>query len=373
VFPTKKSIWKAACDLEKKHGTQASLEAMLKKSVEYCPQAEILWLIYAKEKWRGGDVPAAREVLVEAFKANPDSEEIWLAAAKLEWESDQTDRARVLLTKACDMAPSPKVFMKLALLERECNEIETELSVLDSAIAKYPTFEKYYMMAGQACEASNDPVRARGYYQQGVRRCPACIPLWTLAAALEVRSGGGAVKARSLLELARLKNPKNPQLWLAAVRLEVDQNNDKMVTTLMAKALQECPDSGLLWAEEIKLAARPSRRAKSMEALKRCDNDPYVIAAVASLFVDERKYPKARKWFDRAVKINETIGDVWAQYYSFELKHGTEETRQDIRQRCETAAPKYGEKWCSISKAIGNRKLTKGEILDQVSNLFETA
>jgi pre-mRNA-processing factor 6 len=278
--------------LEKKHGTQASLEAMLKKSVEYCPEAEILWLIYAKEKWRGGDVPAAREVLVDAFKANPDSEEIWLAAAKLEWESDQTDRARVLLTRACEMAPSPKVFMKLALLERECNEIDTELTVLDSAIAKYPTFEKYYMMAGQACEVRGDCVRARGYYQQGVRRCPACIPIWKLAASLEVRSGGGAVKARSLLELARLKNPKNGQLWLAAVRLEVDQKNEKMVTTLMAKALQECPDAGLLWAEEIKLAPRPSRRARSMEALKRCDNDPYVIAAVGSHLLFQTSYPR---------------------------------------------------------------------------------
>lgn len=373
IFPTKKSVWKAACDLEKKFGTPATLEAMLKKSVEHCPTAEIMWLIYAKEKWQGGDVSGAREVLVEAFKANPDSEDIWLAAAKLEWESDETDRARTLLNKACDRAPSPKVYMKLASLERECGNIEQEFTVLDSAIAKYPTYDKYYMMAGQASETIQDFKKARSYYQSGVRRCPGCISLWKLASNLEVRSGVGVVKARSILELARLKNPKNDQLWLSAVRLELEHKNTKMVTTLMAKALQECPDSGILWAEEIKLAARPARRAKSMEALKRCDNDPYVIAAVATLFVDERKYPKARKWYDRAVKVNESIGDVWAQYYSFELKHGTDETRQGIKMRCEVSDPKYGEKWCSISKAIGNRKLKTGEILEQVANLFETS
>jgi pre-mRNA-processing factor 6 len=54
---------------------------------------------------------------------------------------------------------------------------------------------------------------------------------------------------------------------------------------------------------------------------------------VAALFSDERKHAKARKWFDRAVKIDDTIGDVWAHYYAFELKHGAEDTQRDVLQR----------------------------------------
>lgn len=42
----------------------------------------MLWLMAAKEKWIAGDVPAAREVLEQAFIANPESVQIWLAAIK---------------------------------------------------------------------------------------------------------------------------------------------------------------------------------------------------------------------------------------------------------------------------------------------------
>ena len=75
-YPAKKSIWLRACSLEKKHGTAESLEGMLSKAVKYCPQAEILWLMAAKEKWIAGDVGGARTVLMEAFAANPDSEQV---------------------------------------------------------------------------------------------------------------------------------------------------------------------------------------------------------------------------------------------------------------------------------------------------------
>lgn len=46
-------------------------------------------------------------------------------------------------------------------------------------------------------------------------------------------------------------------------------------------ALQECPTSGLVWAEAIELEPPASKKAKSKEALKRNDKDPRVVAAVA--------------------------------------------------------------------------------------------
>lgn len=51
-----------------------------------------------------------------------------------------------------------------------------------------------------------------------------------------------------------------------------------------AQALQDCPASGALWAEAIAMAPRPQRKTKSADAMKRCDNDPLVHAAVATLF-----------------------------------------------------------------------------------------
>lgn len=51
IFPKRKSIWLRAAYFEKNHGTRDSLEALLQKAVEYCPQAEVLWLMGAKSKW----------------------------------------------------------------------------------------------------------------------------------------------------------------------------------------------------------------------------------------------------------------------------------------------------------------------------------
>ena len=50
----KKSIWRRAAMLEKAHGSRESLDALLRKAVTYCPQAEVLWLMAAKEKWLSG-------------------------------------------------------------------------------------------------------------------------------------------------------------------------------------------------------------------------------------------------------------------------------------------------------------------------------
>lgn len=54
VFPGKKSIWRRAAQLEKAAGTAEALDALLRKAVTYCPQAEVLWLMAAKEKWLSG-------------------------------------------------------------------------------------------------------------------------------------------------------------------------------------------------------------------------------------------------------------------------------------------------------------------------------
>lgn len=57
---------------EKEFGTAETLESKLKDGVRNCPQAEVLWLMAAKEKWTvENNVPAARSILLEAFNANP--------------------------------------------------------------------------------------------------------------------------------------------------------------------------------------------------------------------------------------------------------------------------------------------------------------
>ena len=55
-----------------------------------------------------------------------------------------------------------------------------------------------------------------------------------------------------------------------------------------------------IWSE-----ARPTRKARSADALRKAGNDPWVLCAVARLFWTERKIEKARHWFERAVAASE--------------------------------------------------------------------
>ncbi|PRP84246.1 hypothetical protein PROFUN_08266 [Planoprotostelium fungivorum] len=369
IFPGKKSLYLRVAHLEKVHGTRESLENVLSKAVKHCPQAEILWLMAAKEKWMNGDVDGARIVLSEAFKANQESEQIWLAAVKLENENKELDRARALLAKARQQLQSSageKVWLKSAQLERQTGNTEEEKNLLEEALKKYPQNPKFWMMRGQLEERRNEMDTARELYQRGLKNCMNSIPLWICAGKLEQRTSNS--RARTLYEKARLKNPKNADLWLAAIRVEVADNNPKASQMTLSKALQECPTSGILWAEAIDLEKPKQRRAKSVDALKRCDNDPFVIVAVAKVFWADRKYEKTRTWFNRAVTLNPDLGDAWAYFYKFEIQHGTEEHQQELLKRCVAADPRHGENWVRVSKDIANSDLKTEGILTRVAN-----
>ncbi|ORX89923.1 hypothetical protein K493DRAFT_288684 [Basidiobolus meristosporus CBS 931.73] len=366
VFRGKKSVWRRAAFLEKNHGTRESLEELLQKAVKYCPQAEVLWLMGAKEKWLAGDVNGARAILREAFKANPNSEQIWLAAVKLESENDEYERASILLQKAREQADTERVWMKSIILERQRKRIPEALELLSEGLEKFPTFDKLWMIRGQIEDNQGQLQTARETYNKGLKRCPKSIPLWLLSSRLEEKAGL-LIKSRAILERGRLLNPKNAELWTEAVRVELRGNNMNMAKALMAKALQECPNSGLLWSEAIFMENRPQRKSKSVDALKRCDNDPLVITTVARLFWSERKVDKARTWFGRAVKVDQDIGDCWAWWYKFEVQHGTEEQQQEVINRCVSSEPHHGERWQATAKNLDNFGKNTEEILKLVA------
>ena len=193
VFPTKRSLWLQAVELERNHGNPKSLDEALAAASERLPRTEIFWLFRAKEKWLAGDIDMAREILTQAFAAHLDSEPIWLAGAKLEWETGEVERARVLLQRARERAPSDRVYMKSALLERHCAQFDDALDLLEQGITRYPTFAKSYMMGGQICsedlmkKQSNALDRARKFFQRGIDRCPTNVILWVMASRLEER------------------------------------------------------------------------------------------------------------------------------------------------------------------------------------------
>ncbi|KDQ20970.1 hypothetical protein BOTBODRAFT_100573 [Botryobasidium botryosum FD-172 SS1] len=362
VFPDKKSLWRRAADLEKDHGTRDTLETILAQAVRYCPQAEVLWLMFAKEKWLSGDVPGARSVLEQAFVANPESEQIWLAAVKLEAENGELGVAKELLGRARTVADTERIWMKSAVFERQQGQLENALLTVNTALTKYPTFAKLHMIKGQIHTDMGDIPSARTAYAAGLKSCPKNTTLWILASRLEEKDGR-AIKARALLEKARLVNPKQEDLWAEAVGVEERSGGAAQAKALLARGLQDCPSSGLLWSLAIWMEPRPARKARSVDALKKSSDNPQVICTVARLFWAEGKIEKARDWFRRATATDKDRGDSWGWWYRFEMEHGTKEHQEDVATKCTAAEPHHSPVWQSVAKDLRNTGKPVREIL----------
>ncbi len=94
----------------------------------------------------------------------------------------------------------------------------------------------------QINEERNNISAAREAYTKGVKACPKSVPLWILASRLEEKAGV-TIKARSLLEKARMLNPKNEVLWAEAVRVEERSGSAGQAKTMLARGEQRNLDN----------------------------------------------------------------------------------------------------------------------------------
>jgi len=196
---------------------------------------------------------------------------------------------------------------------------------------------------------------------------PRSVPLWLLYSRLEERAGL-TVKARSVLDRARLAVPKSAELWCESVRLERRAGNLPQAKSMMARAQQEVPKSGLLWVEQIwHLEPRTQRKPRSLEAIKKIDNDPLLFVGVARIFWADRKLDKAQNWFEKALVLDPDCGDSWAWYYRFLCQHGTDEKREEVVSKCVQNEPKHGEAWQAVAKDPANALKTTEEVLKLVA------
>lgn len=367
VFVQSRSTWMAAADLERTHGTRASLWQLLEKAVEACPKSEELWMMLAKEKWQAGEVDSARLVLKRAFHQNPNNEDIWLSAVKLESENGDVEQARQLLEIAREQAPTDRVWMKSVVFERVEGQDDAALDMVLRALQLFPASPKLWMLKGQIYEDQGKLGQARETYAAGVKAVPRWAPLWLLYSRLEERTGS-LVKARSILDRARLAVPKSAELWCESVRLERRAGNMAQAKSMMARAQAEVPKSGLLWVEQIwHLEARTQRKPRSLDAIKKIDNDPLLFVGVARIFWGDRKLDKAQNWFEKALVLDPDCGDSWAWYYRFLCQHGTEEKRGEVVGKCVQSEPRHGEAWQAVAKSPKNARKGTEEILKLVA------
>ena len=277
--------------------------------------------------------------------------------------------------------------MKSAVFERQQDEVEAALETVKTALVKFPKFPKLYMIQGQIYQSQGNYPAARAVYAAGMKQCPKDVTLWILASRLE-ELDGKSIKARALLEHARMVNPASEQLWAEGVGVEERSGGATQAKAMLARGmktiaattddltseplgLQECPESGLLWTLSVWSEPRPIRKSRSADALRKTKDSLLVIRTVARIFWSERKIEKAREWFGRALAQDSDLGDVWAWWLKFERQHGTEETRQEVINKCAAAEPRHSSVWQSVAKDDRNVGEGVREILEMVASIIQ--
>lgn len=372
VFPTSERLWKFATEFERNNSAEESELQLLEKACEACPSSVHLWLALAKAKRKGEDgINESRRVLGRAFNQLSSNEDVYLAAVELEANTGNNTEARVLLQTAREQAGTDRVWYKSIAFECQQGDDDVALDLCIAALQLYPKQAKLHMQKGQIYSSQGKIPQAREAYNIGTRACPSSVPLFLLLSRLEEASGV-VVKARSVLERGIMASPKSAELRLEAIRVERRAGNTPQAKVLMAKALQALPTSGILWSESIwYLEPRTQRKPLSLEAIKKCDNDPTLFATVARVFWGERRLEKAVTWFEKAILLDADLGDTWAWYVKFLNQHGEEAKIKDAVAKAVGNEPRHGEIWQRVAKDPKNAGVGVEVVLKKVVGLLE--
>uniref|UniRef100_A0A2K6SJ11 Pre-mRNA-processing factor 6 n=1 Tax=Saimiri boliviensis boliviensis TaxID=39432 RepID=A0A2K6SJ11_SAIBB len=366
-IPTDRHIWITAAKLEEANGNTQMVEKIVDRAITSLRANGVeinreQWIQDAEECDRAGSVATCQAVMRAVIGIGIEEEDrkhTWMEDADSCVAHNALECARAIYAYALQVFPSKKsVWLRAAYFEKNHGTRESLEALLQRAVAHCPKAEVLWLMGAKSKWLAGDVPAARSILALAFQANPNSEEIWLAAVKLESENDeyerarrllakiGQLTRARAILEKSRLKNPKNPGLWLESVRLEYRAGLKNIANTLMAKALQECPNSG-----------HPPAATHS--------GCPPVFRN--RLFWSERKITKAREWFHRTVKIDSDLGDAWAFFYKFELQHGTEEQQEEVRKRCESAEPRHGELWCAVSKDIANWQKKIGEVLRLVA------
>ncbi|CAG97977.1 U4/U6-U5 snRNP complex subunit PRP6 [Kluyveromyces lactis] len=354
-YPTKYSIWKEFTNFAEDFSRKLELHETFRKILFTDSQAvkkyPVLVLMYAKDVWDwGSGSTEALSILDKALVTNSAYPEFWLAKLKILNRDGKLDE----IINSFEEAESHLVecIDKLVPFYVKClqskGSLEIAHSTVDIALAREPNDKHLLILKAQLYRQQRDLSSAKRVLQRATdisnHDPEVCLEFSRLV--METQDWG---KARSILSVSLLKNPKSDTLYEALITLELQVKDNKQVTYLIAQGLKACPHSWRLWCLNIRTLPKKSlRKTTFQDALEATKEHPMVITEIGKVFQKEHQYAKAYKWFIRASENNLQFGDPWVWLYICEscmnpvdLQINEEKTLKKLKEN----EPRYGILW----------------------------
>eukprot|EP00127_Corallochytrium_limacisporum_P001099 Clim_evm10s39 gene=Clim_evmTU10s39 len=458
-LPTSVALWKAAVDIENR---AEDAKTLLERAVECCPRTVDLWLALAKLE----DHKEAGHILNRARQHNPASRDIWLAAASLEeskgnnpalvttivkraigslrkqghviqrdvWmelarksevehhhpltgaaivrevlglgisngipaedilerflsdaESFQTQKAyrcarevyRQLLTKLDEgelrdlrSDQSLLVHIGAADLEIQSEDFEYFNHVVESSLKVHPKAEVLWLMQAKEAYRYGQSNKARQVLSRAFSVNPGSENLWLAALKLEVQDPEYSIaRVRGLLSQGR-KAANTPRLWLKSAKFEVTEGNFPAALQLVVEGIAAHPKARKLHLLTAHLHCRYAAKlgVSNMEALKVVDDALNVLPHEACLWIMrseidlritsslsrarstlERGRKKVKAFLDtysadesRVSSLKDALSQIWLASVRLEISNDQTKVGQQLLTKALAELPTDGRLW----------------------------
>ncbi len=171
------------------------------------------------------------------------------------------------------------------------NDIKNAVGEYDKLIKEFPSEPLYYVQAGNICQSNNLTEKALGYYQEALKL-----------------------------------DPNNTMANMAMANHYLNARDEKSAYQSLLKAFADTQisiDDKLPFLKSYFSRAMKNPNEETVSQCKKlaqiiCEAHPDRVegwATMASLYMTEKKYDEARKYFDSAISIDKSSYALWEDYF----------------------------------------------------------
>ncbi|XP_006882247.1 PREDICTED: pre-mRNA-processing factor 6-like [Elephantulus edwardii] len=312
--PNSVCLWKAAVELEEPEVARIMLS-------QCCPTSVELWLALArletyenapaKLEEANGNMQMVEKIIdraITSLRANgvEINREQWIQ------DAEECDKAGSVAT--CQAVMRAVIGIGIEEEDRKhtwmedadsCvahSALECARAIYAYALQVFPSKKSVWLQPAYFEKNHGTRESLEALLQRAVAHCPKAEVLWLMGAKW---LAGDVPAARSILALAFQANPNSEEIWLAAVKLESENNEYERARRLLAKARSSAP-TARVFMKAVKLEWVLGNIAAAQElceeALKHYEDSPKLWMMKGQVEEQEELIKKAREAYSQGLK-----------------------------------------------------------------------
>lgn len=240
-------------------------------------------------------------------------------------QSDQVDAAQAAFLQALALQPNHAYAHAnlggIAMSRKDYREAITRFS---TAVKLDPSLINERINIGECQIALGQPEQAIATFRQVLELTPGDAEVQSRLAGLLVDKGQIA-EASSLLEIASVKNPQNPETWYQIGRCEEHSGQSKDALAAYRRTLRLAPSHFGANLAVGRILQKQGQETNALEYLRKAQASDSAATSLDFLMAmgmhhaRQKQFPEAADWFQRATHLNPAFLEAWTNLGNCQL------------------------------------------------------